>query len=184
TGLNTTGTGLGHKLTGILNEDENNPIDFSNYFTGDLDAGGKSGLINYKFPGLEKGDYKLQVKAWDVFNNPSSEFTFFKVVDGEGLEIEEVYNYPNPFTDATVFTFQHSINQPIDVRISIYTIAGRMIQQIERNSINERFVKIDWDGRDRDGDKVANGTYLYKVRVKSINGDLTKSVLGKLAVIR
>lgn len=184
TGLNTTGTGLGHKLTGILNEDENNPIDFSNYFTGDLDAGGKSGLINYRFPGLEKGDYKLQVKAWDVFNNPSSEFTFFKVVDGEGLEIEEVYNYPNPFTDATVFTFQHSINQPVDVRISIYTIAGRMIQQIERNSINERFVKIDWDGRDRDGDKVANGTYLYKVRVKSINGDLTKSVLGKLAVIR
>jgi hypothetical protein len=64
-GLNTTGTGIGHKLEGILNGDINNPIDFTNYFTGDLNAGGKSGVIKYQFNNLDPGDYTLKVTAWD-----------------------------------------------------------------------------------------------------------------------
>lgn len=184
TGLNTTGTGLGHKLTGIINDNENNPLDLTSYFTGDLDAGGKSGMINYKFSNLSQGNYKIEVKAWDVFNNASSELTYFKVVEGDGLAIEEVYNYPNPLSDNTTFTFQHNINKPIDVKINIYTVSGRMIQQIENNMLNERYVKIYWDGRDKDGDKIGNGTYLYKIIVKSSDGEFTKSVLGKLAVLR
>ena len=47
-GLNTTGTGIGHKLEGILNGNANNPIDFTNYFTSDLNSGGK--CRNNKLP--------------------------------------------------------------------------------------------------------------------------------------
>ncbi len=184
TGLNTTGTGVGHKLEGILNEDESDPIDFSNYFTGDLDAGGKSGVINYRFSSIENGDYQLLVKAWDVFNNFSEENTFFTVVDGNDLVVRDVYNYPNPFSDRTQFTFQQNLSQPIDVKIKVYSIAGRLINEIEKKSINDRFVVIDWDGRDADGDQLANGTYLYKIIIKSVDGSFTKSVLGKLAVIK
>ena len=72
TGLNTTGTGIGHKLEGIINDDNDDPIDLTNYFIGDLDAGGKSGLIDYKFSNYSEGDYKIKIKAWDVFNNLSS----------------------------------------------------------------------------------------------------------------
>ncbi|MGE5796730.1 MAG: type IX secretion system sortase PorU, partial [Ignavibacteria bacterium] len=42
TGINTSGTGIGHKLEGVLNDNESSPIDFTEFFTGDLDAGGKS----------------------------------------------------------------------------------------------------------------------------------------------
>ncbi|HMN23174.1 MAG TPA: type IX secretion system sortase PorU, partial [Ignavibacteriaceae bacterium] len=97
TGLNTTGTGVGHKLEGVLNQKLSSPIDFTNYFTGDLDAGGKSGSINYKFTNIESGDHELLVKAWDVFNNFSEQNTFFSVVDGNDLVIRDIYNYPNPF---------------------------------------------------------------------------------------
>ena len=131
TGLNTTGTGVGHKLEGILNQKLNDPIDFTNYYTGDLNTGGKSGTINYKFSSLENGDNELLVKAWDVFNNFSEENTFFSVVDGNDLVIRDVYNYPNPFSDKTQFTFQQNLSQPIDVKIKIYTIAGRLIKEIE-----------------------------------------------------
>ena len=48
TGINTTGTGVGHKLEGILNEKFNEPIDFTNFFTGDMDAGGRTGSIKYQ----------------------------------------------------------------------------------------------------------------------------------------
>jgi hypothetical protein len=184
TGLNTTGTGVGHKLEGILNEDDSNPIDFTNYFTGELDAGGKTGEINFKFNSMEEGDYTLLVKAWDVFNNFSSESSFFTVVSDDQLVVRDVYNYPNPFNSSTTFTFQHNLNGTINASIKIYTIAGRMIKVIEASTINDKFVKIPWDGRDEDGDILANGTYLYKIIVRSDNGDFSQSILGKMAVIK
>jgi hypothetical protein len=184
TGLNTTGSGIGHMLEGILNEDANNPIDFSNYFTGDLDAGGRSGEINYNFSDLQEGEYKIDIKAWDVFNNFSTESTYFTVTSGNDLVVRDVYNYPNPFSGSTTFTFQQNLTSPIDYRIKIYTVAGRLIKEIERSGISGGFVTVDWDGTDADGNIVANGTYLYKLIVNSIDGQFNKSVLGKLAVIR
>ena len=70
------------------------------------------------------------------------------------------------------------------VKIKIYTVAGRLIRNIEKNNISDKFVTVAWDGRDQDGDVIANGTYLYKIMVKTVDGAFNKSVLGKLAVIR
>ena len=184
TGLNTTGSGVGHKLEGILNDDNTNPIDFTDYFTGDLDAGGRSGKIKYKFYKLIEGDYSIQIKAWDVFNNFSEEESFFTVVNDNSLVIRDVYNYPNPFSSNTTFTFQHNLNRSVNVKIKIYTIAGRLIKEIEESNINQKFVKIYWDGRDADGSVIANSTYLYKVIVKTTDGEFSQSILGKLAVIK
>lgn len=184
TGLNTTGTGIGHKLEGILNGDEKAPIDFTNYFVGDLNSGGKSGVINYKFTGLEDGDYNIEVKAWDVFNNFSKAERSFSVVDDENVVLRDVYNYPNPFQSGTTFTFQHNLKQGVDVKINIYTVAGRKIRVLEQKGTSDRFVRIPWDGRDDDGNYLANGTYLYKVIVKSVEGDYKQEVLGKAAKIQ
>lgn len=184
TGLNTTGTGVGHKLEAVLNDDEDHSIDLSNYFIGDLDAGGKSGSVNYKFTNLDPGEYKIKIEAWDVFNNNAEEEKFFTVVSGNDLVVRNVVNYPNPFNSETTFTMQHNSSNPIDVRILIYTIAGRKIKEISKQSILDRFVKIPWDGRDADGNLIANGTYLYKVIVESQTGEFKENILGKLAVIR
>ena len=184
TGLNTTGTGVGHKLEGILNEDEAAPIDFTNFFKGELDAGGTAGEINFKFVKMDEGDYSLLVKAWDVFNNFSSEESFFTVVSDDQLVVRDVYNYPNPFSSTTTFTFQHNLSRTIDVNVKVYTIAGRMIKQIDVENVDQKFVKLNWDGRDEDGDILANGTYLYKIIVKTQDGDFSQSVIGKMAVIK
>ncbi|MCF8431213.1 MAG: type IX secretion system sortase PorU, partial [Melioribacteraceae bacterium] len=110
TGLNTTGTGVGHKLEGVLNANIENTIDFTNHFVGDLDAGGKAGLIDYRFSNLSMGEYNIEVKAWDVFNNFSTEESIFKVVNANDALIEDIYNYPNPFSSTTSFTFKHSLD--------------------------------------------------------------------------
>jgi hypothetical protein len=184
TGINTTGTGIGHKLEGIIDGQENNPVDLTNYFLGDPDAGGRSGEINYQLTSIEEGEHSLKINAWDIFNNPSTEETYFRVVSGNELVISDIYNYPNPFSGSTTFTFQKNLNRDIDVRIKIYTVAGRLIQEIERRGVPEEFVKVDWDGRDGDGNRIGNGTYLYKIIIKTTDGSFNKSVLGKLAVIR
>ncbi|HLG32578.1 MAG TPA: type IX secretion system sortase PorU, partial [Ignavibacteriaceae bacterium] len=184
TGLNTTGTGVGHTLEGILNEDESNPLDFTNYFTGELDAGGREGKINYKFNTLQQGDYNLLVKAWDVFNNYSNESAYFTVVNSNELVVRDVYNYPNPFAGNTTFTFQQNLNVPVDVQIKVYTIAGRLVKEITEPNINTKFVKINWNGKDADGDILGNGSYFYKLIVRTTDGGFSQSVIGKMAVIK
>ncbi len=184
TGLNTTGLGIGHKLEAILNDDEQSSIDLTDFFIGDLNSGGTSGEINYNFSSLEQGDYKIKINAWDVYNNFGTQENYFTVVSEDNLVVREVYNYPNPFSSNTYFTFQHNLNNLIDVKIKIYTIAGRVIKTIERSGISDKFVKIEWDGKDEDNNKIANGTYLYKLILKSDDGKYKENILGKMAVIR
>ncbi|MFZ1288620.1 MAG: type IX secretion system sortase PorU [Melioribacteraceae bacterium] len=184
TGLNTTGTGIGHKLEAILNDEEQSSIDLTNYFIGDLNSGGKSGEVNYNFSSLEPGEYKIKINAWDVFNNFSFEENNFTVVDGNELAVREVYNYPNPFSSNTFFTFQHNLSNAINVKIKIYTVAGRVIKEINASNVEEKFVKLEWDGKDEDSNNIGNGTYLYKLIVQSVDGEYTENILGKMAVIR
>ncbi len=185
TGINTTGLGIGHKLEGILNDDENKTYDLSNFFIGDLNSGGKAGIIKYPFTSMATGDYKIKIKAWDVFNNPSIQEALFTVVSSDqGLVLKEVVNYPNPLSSNTTFTFQHNYNSALNVKIKIYTVAGRLIKQIEEWNLNEKFIRVDWDGRDEDGNQLANGTYLYKINVESADGQFNDNVLGKLSVVR
>ena len=183
TGINTTGTGVGHDLEGILNDNISNPVDFTNYFTSDLNSNGKSGQINYPFNDISTGDYKMEIKAWDVFNNYSTKTAYFTVVGSDKLMISDVYNYPNPFSNKTTFTFQANLNTLLDLKIKIYTIAGRLIKEIEENN-KSGYVMVPWDGRDEDGNLIANGTYFYKLIVNTIDGKYNTNVIGKLAVIR
>jgi hypothetical protein len=184
TGLNTTGVGLGHKLEAVINDDDGNPIDLTNYFVGDLDSGGKSGVITYSFSNFNPGEYKIKLKAWDVFNNSTILETYFTVVESNSLVIKDVVNYPNPFKSNTTFTFQHNLAKSINARIKIYTVSGRLIKQLENTNIIDKFVRIDWDGRDEDGNSIANGTYLYKLIVETVDKEFTQDVLGKLSVVR
>jgi flagellar hook assembly protein FlgD len=126
----------------------------------------------------------MKVVAWDVFNNSSSATANFDVISSSGLVLEDIYNYPDPFASNTTFTFQQNLAAPINVKIKVYTVAGRLIREIERIGITSKFVKVDWDGRDQNGDLLANGTYLYKVIVHSTDGQYSQSALGKLAKIR
>jgi flagellar hook assembly protein FlgD len=76
------------------------------------------------------------------------------------------------------------VNVPVDIDIKIYSVAGRLIRNLEAKSLTDNFIKVDWDGRDQDGNQIANGAYLYKLMVKSTDGAFNKSVLGKLAIVR
>lgn len=136
--------------------------------------------ISYR-PNLEDGDYLLSVIAKDNNGNADTSEVYF-VVSSE-TKLMEVYNYPNPFANETYFTFRLS-QIPEEVKIRIYTIAGRMIKEIVKKSseLNYDLNKIYWNGRDEDGDAIANGTYLYKMIMK--NADKVESVTQKLVIVK
>jgi hypothetical protein len=184
TGVNTSTAGVGHLMKAVIDGNEANPIPLGDRFVGDLDAGGKSGVVEYPLVDLDPGTHTVRVDAYDVFNNHSSSELAFEVVETGELTIKNVMNYPNPTAGSTVFTFQHNYSSPLDVTVSIYTVAGRRIREITAPALFDRFARIQWDGRDYNGDPLANGVYLYRITAKTIDGEESESALGKLAIAR
>jgi flagellar hook assembly protein FlgD len=134
-------------------------------------------------PHLSDGEYVLRVKGKNFVNSLSDTAGITKrfLVVNE-VELLNVYNYPNPFSINTWFTFQCT-QLPDDVRIKIFTVAGRLIKEINSGFKQDgSFVKVLWDGRDNDGDPLANGVYFYKVIMKK--GEKTVNTTQKLAIIK
>jgi flagellar hook assembly protein FlgD len=63
-------------------------------------------------------------------------------------------------------------------------VSGRRIQTIKRTNIVDKNVSIEWDGKDADGDYIANGTYIYKLSIKSEDGSFSNVQTGKLAKLK
>lgn len=99
------------------------------------------------------------------------------------LKAVDIYNYPNPAKEKTHFTFRLA-KLPESLDIKIYTVAGRLIKILEFPSYDLRvgINKKEWDLRDQDGDKIANGVYLYKVILK--DKEEAKYYIKKLAIVK
>ena len=89
-GINTTGSGIGHDLTGYLDNDPNNSFVLNNYFENDFDDY-TSGRINYDLTGLTEGNHSLTLKAWDNYNNSSEKTIAFQVITEGKFSTEKSY---------------------------------------------------------------------------------------------
>ena len=181
-GINTSNSGIGHQLQMWL-DNQSEGIDLSNYYKSKPDTY-QEGTVEYALGTLTEGTHHVRLRGWDTYNNATTKETMFNVVTGEGLRLGNVYNFPNPFSAGTTFTFEHDQVSAIDAEIKIYTVAGRLIQTLSLNSIATQFVQIPWDGRDRDGDLLSNGVYLYKVIVSTQDHRFTSEALGKASILR
>jgi hypothetical protein len=183
-GINITGE-VGHGITLVIDEDFTNQIDLTDDFQY-AKGSYQQGSLSYQMPHLSVGQHNLSVKAWDNANNSSLIHARVRVSAQTELEISQVMNYPNPFPEAT--TFYYHLSRDADrVEIKIFTLAGRMIRLIPFSSsqAGANFSTI-WDGRDEEGDEVANGVYIYKIIAESmVNGDRKKKeAFGKAVVVR
>lgn len=184
-GINTVGNGIGHDLVAIVDENTAEPIILNEYYTADLDSY-QSGKVNYTMPALEKGKHTLTLKVWDVNNNSSQTTIEFIVQEKEDLALDHVLNYPNPFTTKTEFFFEHNqVCSELETQIQIYTVSGKLVKTINQlvNTQGFRSEGISWDGKDEFGDQLAKGVYIYKLKVKSIDGIIAEKT-EKLVLLK
>ena len=181
-GINTSIAGIGHRIEAWLNNSPQS-LDLTDYYVSTLDDY-RSGSVQYDLQSLPQGTNEVRIRAWDTYNNSATAQTFFKVTSTDKLTIADVFNYPNPFSSSTSFTFRQNQLTPLDVTVKVYTIAGRLIQTLTAISPGEPFVRVPWDGRDRDGDVLGNGVYLYKVIVRTSDGRFSSEAIGKLTVLK
>lgn len=183
-GVNTAGD-IGHQILLTIDEDFANSKDITEFFTYN-EGSYTTGKLSYTILDMPIGEHTLQVKAWDNSNNSSIIETHFVVIDDSELSVRNALNYPNPMEDES--TFRYELSQDAQVSIKIYTVAGRLIKKFEPmpGRVGYNIFPQSWDGRDENGDPVANGVYLYKISAKSYTESetLTAEVVEKLIVAR
>jgi len=82
----------------------------------------------------------------------------------------EVSAYPVPFNDFT-YIYYTLTSEAAEARLEVFTVAGRKIFEDNMLTPYAGYNTYRWDGRDSAGDEIANGTYIYKLTVKSGSGE-------------
>ena len=185
-GINTTGNGIGHDLVATLDDDSQSSVVLNNYYESDIDSY-QSGVVSYPYANLEEGVHQLKIKVWDVHNNSSEAFTEFVVVADEGLVLENLMNYPNPFSDFTRIYFEH--NRPddqLDVRLDIYDMNGKRIKSVSRSISSGSYANSDftWDGKSDQGAALNSGIYLCKVFISSDELQTESAISNQMILIK
>ncbi|MBF9223089.1 putative type IX secretion system sortase PorU2 [Hymenobacter ruricola] len=150
---------------------------------------------------LPDGMYTLKVQGRDPSNSAAGSQEFqvkFEVVNTS--QISNVYPYPNPVVSKARFVFTLTGQQlPNNMKIQIMSLTGRVVREIFMSElgplhIGNNISEYAWDGTDTYGDRLANGTYLYRVALDDPNGDFKhratagdqafKNDWGKLVLMR
>lgn len=184
-GINTAGNGIGHDITAVIDEKSNQPVILNEYFESNLNTY-KKGAVKYPWNQLSTGEHTLTVKAWDTHNNSSKSELTFVVAENEDLVINQLLNYPNPFTTSTNFYFEHNqACQDLDITIQIFTVSGKLVKTIfsQQTCTGFRTDGIHWDGEDDYGDPIGKGAYVYRVHVQNPEGK-TAEKYEKLVILR
>ncbi|MEK7670656.1 MAG: hypothetical protein AAB344_00350, partial [Bacteroidota bacterium] len=138
-------------------------------------------------PTLSNGEHELKFRLgrMNTFGEVDTVERSVRVNVLNESRILQMYNYPNPFATETYFTFMLSgAKPPESLRIQVFTVSGRKIREllVSPSALQIGFNRVYWDGRDADGDEVANGYYFYQVSLNS--GDKIVTSIEKLAKVK
>ena len=183
-GINATGSGIGHDIVAWMDEDRNNYTVLNNYFENDPGSFVR-GKILYALTGLAEGEHSLHIKAWDNFNNSSEKPLDFTVKTDRGMVLENLLNFPNPAGPFTKITLGHNRpDETLEVTITIYNLGGQAIriinQMVEPGAY--QLPPVKWDCSDSHGKKVGSGVYPYRVEIRTSKGE-TSTVSGRIIIL-
>lgn len=96
--------------------------------------------------------------------------------------ITGLVNFPNPMREDTRFLFGTDVSGG-DGLIRVWTVSGRSVADLRFDLAGSGREMVTWDGRDREGDRLANGTYLYRVELDGPGGRV-RSDMQRLVIMR
>lgn len=181
-GINLSQSGIGHKLTLVL--DEKTIYDnLSSAFS--IDATDYTrGTLAYVLPSLEPGEHTLRLTAWDNANNSSSATLSFKVAVNRAPALYDVTALTDKTSASVTFILSHDRPQAaINSMVEVFDLNGRKLWSGTSNAISDlgSDVRISWDLTDKSGERVPRGIYIYRATIETSEGTrATKS--KKMAV--
>ena len=129
--------------------------------------------------GSSPHSFHFYLEAWDGVNNRSTIDLNLDVLGTplkNELLLSKVYPFPNPFSSGTHFTMFVS-DIPTTITITVYSLMGAKVIEL-KDTAEEPFFTIPWDGKSESGNSIANGAYFYHVKAekegKSVFEDIYK----------
>ncbi|MFZ1946783.1 MAG: C25 family cysteine peptidase, partial [bacterium] len=111
---------------------------------------------------LEAGRHRLTVTVLEVTRE-------WNLRTSDQLDLLDVSVFPNPFSGITYFYY--TLSEPADrASLTIYTVAGRKVFAADLTTF-AGYNQFSWDGRDFVRDRLANGTYVYRVVVEAAGSE-------------
>jgi flagellar hook assembly protein FlgD len=102
----------------------------------------------------------------------------FEIQQSPSLGISRAYLFPDPTcSGGSRCGGRFVIDAPgdsVNVLLRLYTVTGRLIRTL-RSYGSAGQSQIPWDGLDEEGDRLANGVYLFKVHVYGRQSDGSSS---------
>jgi hypothetical protein len=112
--------------------------------------------------GLTDGEHVLSVAVGGVQRSVT-------VAVSSGFAMRGVFVYPSPFEGVTSFNYELT-GSPAKVVIEIFSISGRKISEFSGGTgVGQN--SVIWEGVDAEGDRVANGLYVYRITATDIEGN-------------
>jgi len=185
TGINVTGSEVGHDLTAVLDGNTSQPYVLNDYYQ-TVPNNYQQGYVSFPVNGLADGAHTITVTAWDVNDNSGQGTVKFVVGDSSVVMIQNLMNYPNPFKDVTHFVFEHNHpDEEINIQINIYNSSGVFVKNINQTftPAGSRSNEITWDGTDNNGAKLPSGLYVYRLIFTTKTG-FKSTTYQKLVIMR
>ena len=182
-GINTTGTGIGHDLQLIIDGSSAMTYNLNDNFSYDFGSH-TTGSTWYSIPELEPGPHSLQFRAWDQLNNCTTKRINFNVVRGLQPSELNVSATDNPASTGTTFIVGHNlVGSTGYVRLEVFDGSGRLLWRHTGNTPSTPGAyAYSWDLCTDSGARLQTGVYLYRATV-SVGGSVEKSKTKKLIVI-
>jgi len=78
-------------------------------------------------------------------------------------QYELAQNYPNPFNPST--TIEFSLSGPEHVTLQVFDMRGALVKTLVARGLEAGRHQAVWNGANKDGEQVASGVYLYRIRI-------------------
>lgn len=175
-GINTIGSGIGHDLMMIVDNDPLQTYTLNSYFIADKNSY-QSGLVSYRLNELSEGQHSIRFRAWDLLNNSSNATLQFEVVKGYAPQIFSVTAYPNPVSRHGSVHLVVEHDKPdltLGVEVYVYDFAGRLVWKHTQTGTDD----IQWNVSDT---ATESGMYFYRILLRMTDGTYTTKT-GKIIV--
>lgn len=163
-GINASGSSIGHDLELIIDGDMNQTYNLNNYFEYDF-GDYRSGSIGFSIPQLSIGTHKLLFRAWDILNNSTTTELLFEVSEDAGAGEFNVTCTQNPASTNTQFVITHDRpGSELKVTLDVFDLGGRQLwRQTDTVMATNDTVTIDWNLNVAGGSRLHTGLYLCRL---------------------
>lgn len=157
----------------------------NDYYVADKDDF-TAGTFSFPISDLSAGPHIIRFTAFDNHNNESSATISFVVGEKDELLIENLINFPNPFSESTTIQFTHSRSgEDLEAQVAIYDVMGQLAGSRSFNVGNSTYKVnlFDWDGMNLSGTKMTPGVYIMKLSLRSLSDGAKKDKIARLILV-